>query len=132
MGIYFGGFPGIYREPGRAEGKGCGIIWFDCRSSGMTKREEFFNIKTYEEFDRRREEFRGMPMDQEILRHASKLFGRSPNLHEELYRTPPLKQCRKCRNWKEFNGCGIYPQVLKEIPVKDGEEVPCQYRESGE
>ena len=45
----------------------------------MTKREEFFNIKTYEEFDRRREEFRGMPMDQEILRHASKLFGRSPN-----------------------------------------------------
>ena len=46
MGIYFGGFPGIYREPGRAEGKGCGIIWFDCRSSGMTKREEFFNIKT--------------------------------------------------------------------------------------
>ncbi|MDE7299552.1 MAG: hypothetical protein K2N94_12105 [Lachnospiraceae bacterium] len=92
----------------------------------MTKREEFLNIKTYEEFDRRREEFRGMPVDKEMLQHASQLFGKSPNPPEELYRTPPYQQCRDCQNWQAFNGCGLYPHVLKEIP-KLSDETICSY-----
>lgn len=56
----------------------------------MTKKEEFLNIKTYEEFDRRREEFRELPMDKEIIEHTSKLFGKLKNYtEEELYTTLP-------------------------------------------
>lgn len=91
----------------------------------MTKREEFLNIKTYEEFDRRREEFRTMPVDQEILRHASELFGKSPNPQEELYRTPPLPWCKDCLNWGGFNGCSLYPHILKKMPGQsDGTSCP--------
>ena len=56
----------------------------------MTDKEKFLSIKTYEEFDRRREEFRGLPMDKEILEHTSKLFGKIENYtEEELYKNPP-------------------------------------------
>ena len=95
----------------------------------MTEKEKFLKLESYEEFDQRRDEFKALKFDKDIISHMSKLFGKSPNPPEELYRTPQLKQCRKCLNWKEFNGCSLYPQVLKEFPVKDGKEILCEYLE---
>lgn len=38
--------------------------------------EEFLKIKTYEEFDRRREEFRGLSLKEPgVIEHMGKLFG---------------------------------------------------------
>ena len=50
----------------------------------MTK-EEFMKITTYEEFDRRREEFKEMEFDKEMNIHALKLFPKASNTKEELY-----------------------------------------------
>lgn len=55
----------------------------------MTKKEIFLSIKTYEEFDRRREELKGMGMDSEILKHAAEIFPKVSDTKEELCKTPP-------------------------------------------
>lgn len=55
----------------------------------MTKKEEFLKIDSYGEFDCRRDEFRGIKMDEEILDHAAKIFPRVSNTKEELCKTPP-------------------------------------------
>ena len=52
--------------------------------SNMTK-EEFMKITTYEEFDRRRDEIRGIEYDKEMLIHSLKLFPKASNTKEELY-----------------------------------------------
>lgn len=39
-----------------------------------TAKEKFLKLKNYEEFDARREEFRGLKPDKEILGHAAKIF----------------------------------------------------------
>lgn len=39
-----------------------------------TLKEKFLEVKSYEEFDARREEFRGLKPDKEILDHAAKFF----------------------------------------------------------
>lgn len=98
----------------------------------MTDKEKFLSIQTYEEFDKRRGEFKKLSMaDEEIRKHVGKIFPRLKKCtQEELYRTPPLNQCKNCINWKGFNGCGLYPHVLKEFPVKDGNEIPCRHRAS--
>lgn len=52
----------------------------------MNKKEMFLAIKTYEEFDKRREEFRGLTLkDPEIRRHLSDIFPKVSNTKEELY-----------------------------------------------
>lgn len=56
----------------------------------MTDKEKFLSIETYEEFDRRRGEFKELSMaDPEIREHAKKIF---PNLknytEEEVYKNP--------------------------------------------
>ncbi|MCX4268002.1 MAG: hypothetical protein OSJ62_04985 [Lachnospiraceae bacterium] len=56
----------------------------------MTDKEKFLSILTYEEFDKRRGEFRELSMsDKDVLEHASKIFGKSPNPLEELYTILP-------------------------------------------
>lgn len=55
----------------------------------MLKKEEVLAIKTYEEFDRRRDEFEGTEMDKEMFEHIAKLFPKVTASKEELYRTPP-------------------------------------------
>lgn len=95
----------------------------------MTEKEKFLKLQSYEEFDRRRDEFKTLKFDKDILSHMSKLFGKSPNPKEELYRTPLLEQCRNCLNWKGFNGCGLYPEVLKEKPKKS-DDGSCPYRKT--
>lgn len=57
-------------------------------------KEKFLSIKNYEEFDQRREEFREMKMDKEILLHGSKIFGKVSNPDEELFKEPPNKTKR--------------------------------------
>lgn len=52
----------------------------------MSKRDEFLNIKTYEEYDRRRDEFKGVlniPADKEVTEHWNSLF---PKLDNSDYR----------------------------------------------
>ncbi len=45
----------------------------------MTLKETFLEIKTYEEFDKRREEFRQLDWsDAEIRQHVSDIFPRVP------------------------------------------------------
>lgn len=41
----------------------------------MSLREEFLKIKSKEEFLERREEFRDLKFDKELMEHQSKLFG---------------------------------------------------------
>ena len=42
--------------------------------------EEFFKIQTYEEFDRRREEFKGLSVKEpSVLDHMDKIFPSTPN-----------------------------------------------------
>ncbi len=54
----------------------------------MTK-DEFMKIDTYEEFDKRREEIKGLEMDLEMLKHGCSLFPKASGTTEELFKTPP-------------------------------------------
>lgn len=40
----------------------------------MNQKDELLKIETYEEFDRRREEFRNLKIDNEIRAHLSKIY----------------------------------------------------------
>lgn len=68
----------------------------------MTQKEKFLQLTCYEEFDKRREEFRGMPLDDEIGKHMDVVFGRPKN---------PLPK----------DGWHVdYPVLKGEDPVLDG------------
>lgn len=51
----------------------------------MTVKELFLKIETYEEFDKRRDEFKELEMDKDILEHMSKIFPKASDTKEELY-----------------------------------------------
>ena len=53
----------------------------------MTEKERFLSLKSYEEFDRRRQEFRTLKFDKEIVDHMSKIFPKPSETTEELYKT---------------------------------------------
>lgn len=55
----------------------------------MSKKEQLLSITTYEEFNRRREEFRGLELDEDIKKHLSKIFPKCYGENEELYKTCP-------------------------------------------
>ena len=55
----------------------------------MNQKEELLKITTYEEFDRRREEFRGLKMDEDVKDHLSKIFPMCYGGKEEIYKTRP-------------------------------------------
>lgn len=57
----------------------------------MTAKEKFLQLKSYEEFDKRREEFKGLKPDKEIIAHFTKITPKSPNPPHELYKTKPEK-----------------------------------------
>lgn len=40
----------------------------------MTQKEEFLLIRSYEEFDQKRERFKGLRVDKEIKEHMRKIF----------------------------------------------------------
>ncbi len=39
-----------------------------------TLKEKFLEVKNYEEFEARREEFNGLRLDKEVLDHTAKIF----------------------------------------------------------
>lgn len=55
----------------------------------MSLKEELLKITTYEEFDLRREEFRGLKMDEDVKNHLSNIFPKCYAGKEELYKTQP-------------------------------------------
>lgn len=55
----------------------------------MTLREEFLNIKTREEYEKRKADFKELKPDRELLAHLDTLYPPSPNPDEELYKYPP-------------------------------------------
>lgn len=55
----------------------------------MTAKEKFLQIKTYEEFDRRREEFMELDCDKEVIKHLDVLFAGVQNPPYELYKKQP-------------------------------------------
>ena len=54
----------------------------------MTQKEKLLQMKSYEEFDRNRELFKGMKPDKDIIEHLSRITPKSPNPQEELYKIP--------------------------------------------
>lgn len=68
----------------------------------MTQKEKFLQLTCYEEFDERREEFRGMPLDDEIGKHMDIIFGvLGDSIPEDGFITE-------------------YPVIIGEDPVLDG------------
>ena len=51
----------------------------------MTQKEKFLEVKSYAEFDERREEFEGLKFDKDITRHMPKIFPKPYGGREELY-----------------------------------------------
>ncbi len=66
-------------------------------------REELMKVTTYEEFDKRREEFRQLSeitkKDKELMKHISNLFPKADNYDGELYTIFPDGS-------KMLGGCG--------------------------
>lgn len=65
----------------------------------MSDKEEFLKVKTYEEYDRRRDEFKNLDvLDLEILNHFNDLFpkleksGWEDGIIVEAYKDPPNKR----------------------------------------
>ena len=61
----------------------------------MSKKDEFLKIRTYEEYDKRRYEFRNLDIrDEEILQHLDSLYPKLDNsdwkngIMTELYKDP--------------------------------------------
>lgn len=54
----------------------------------MTEKEKFLKLKSYEEFDKRRDEFQTLRFDRDIVGHMAKIFPKPPDIREELYKIP--------------------------------------------
>ena len=55
----------------------------------MTQKETFLKIDSYEEYQRRREEFKGLEVDEDVRDHIKRLFPKASNTKEELFKTRP-------------------------------------------
>jgi hypothetical protein len=69
-------------------------------SNFMSLKEEFLKIKTYEEYDKRRDEFKNLDFkDWEIIKHLSNISPKSnidvdnfkKGIMTEVYKTPPKR-----------------------------------------
>lgn len=54
----------------------------------MTEKEKFLSLKSYKEFDEKRNEFQALKMDKDIVEHMAKIFPKPSNTKEELYKIP--------------------------------------------
>lgn len=54
----------------------------------MTEKEKFLNLKSYEEFDKKRSEFKNLKFDKDIVEHMAKIFPKLSGVKEELYKIP--------------------------------------------
>lgn len=55
----------------------------------QAEKELFLTLKSYEEFDARRHEFKYLKWDQDIVNHMAKIFPKPYTGKEELYKTKP-------------------------------------------
>ena len=58
----------------------------------MTQKELFLSLKSYEDFDKNRGAFRGMPFDDEIREHCSKIFPKAYAPEDMHYEIPRNKE----------------------------------------
>ncbi len=61
----------------------------------MTQKETFLKIDSYEEYQRRREEFKGLEVDEDVRDHIKRLFPKVSNTKEELFKTRPSNGKRR-------------------------------------
>ena len=54
----------------------------------MNQKESFLKIESYSEYVNRRDEFKGLKIDQEVLEHMAKIFPRGSGTKEELFKDP--------------------------------------------
>lgn len=54
----------------------------------MTQKEAFLEIKSFEEYQKRRKEFEGLYIDSEVRAHIEALFPKASNTTEELFSDP--------------------------------------------
>lgn len=52
----------------------------------MNQKEAFLNIESYSEYVKHRDEFKGLKIDQEVLKHMAKIFPKVSGTKEELLR----------------------------------------------
>jgi len=57
----------------------------------MTDKERLLQINSYEEYLKRRESFKDLKPDKEVIEHLSKLFPKVSETKEELFKEPPSK-----------------------------------------
>ncbi len=57
----------------------------------MSQKEKLLQMTTYEEYEARRSELKGLKPDKEVIEHLSKLFGKASGTTEELCITHPSK-----------------------------------------
>ncbi|MEE0740784.1 MAG: hypothetical protein U0M21_00620 [Emergencia sp.] len=59
----------------------------------MSLKEEFLNIKNYKEFDKRRDEFRTLKVDEEVREHLGVIFNKvyfaPKDFHVDVFRKTP-------------------------------------------
>ena len=55
----------------------------------MTAKEQLLHMKTYEEYEKHRNELKGLKPDKEVIAHLSMLFGKTSDTKEELFLYPP-------------------------------------------
>lgn len=58
----------------------------------MTQKELFLSLKSYEDFDKNRSVFRGMPVDDEIRTHSEKIFPKAYAPKDMHYEIPRSKE----------------------------------------
>ena len=61
----------------------------------MTQKETFLKIDSYEEYQRRREEFKGLEVDEDVRDHIKRLFPKVTNTKVELLFTRPSNGKRR-------------------------------------
>lgn len=54
----------------------------------MNQKEAFLKIGSYNEWVKRRDEFKGLKIDQEVLKHMAKIFPKVSGTKEELFKDP--------------------------------------------
>ncbi len=58
----------------------------------MTLKEKFLEVKSYEEFELRRKEFKELMPDKDVIEHASKTFHKASGAKESYMRLPDKKE----------------------------------------
>lgn len=83
----------------------------------MSNKEDFLKVKTYEEYDRRRDEFRNLDIrDPEILNHLDELYpkleksGWEDGIIEEVYSYLPDGQRVLGGNQQNYGAVRVFPE----------------------